>query len=91
MGWGLGEDTSRDEGDRDIGYSVDAVCDELGCHVEIDRGLGYVCGGAPYGGDHGCGGFFCRGHLDYYFTDDGDGEMSPQLCSKCGKLWEEMG
>lgn len=60
MGWAVGYDTNWQ---RDIGYGVPAVCDQPGCHAEIDRGLAYVCGGEPYGGDEGCGLFFCDRHL----------------------------
>jgi hypothetical protein len=48
--------------------------------------LAYVCGGDVYGGEHGCGRFFCYDHLDCYF--DSDDNCSPQLCEECGKLWE---
>lgn len=48
---------------RDIGYGVPAYCDEPGCSEKIDRGLSYVCGNEPYGGEHGCGLFFCWNHL----------------------------
>ncbi len=53
MGWSIGSD-----GDRDIGYGVPAECDHPDCTAEIDRGLSYVCGGDPYGGEYGCGLFF---------------------------------
>ena len=89
MGWSLGLDTNRTEGDRDIGYGVSSECDGSGCNKKIDRGLAYVCGGDPYGGEHGCGRFFCYEHLDYYF--DSSDNMSPQLCSECGILWENRG
>lgn len=58
MGWSVGEHNGRD-----IGYGVPATCDHPGCGASIDRGLGYVCGGEPYGGDTGCGLFFCGSHL----------------------------
>lgn len=59
MGWSIGYD--RNWG-RDIGYGVPAVCDFPGCDAKIDRGLGYVYGGEPYGGDVGCGLYFCGKH-----------------------------
>lgn len=59
MGWSIGYDSKWG---RDIGYGVPAYCDHPGCTEEIDRGLGYVCGGEPYGGDKGCGLFFCSHH-----------------------------
>lgn len=57
MGWAVG-----DHNGRDIGYGVPAKCDHPDCDNDIDRGLAYVCGGAPYGGDDGCGLFFCATH-----------------------------
>lgn len=75
MGYAVGYDSNHK---RDIGYGVPAVCDHPGCNEQIDRGLSYVCGGQPYGGDAGCGLFFCGKHLAYY-----DG--GPQLCERCGE------
>lgn len=66
MGWSVGFDPNWK---RDIGYGVPSVCDHPDCNEEIDRGLGYVCGGEPYGGECGCGLFFCGKHRGYY--DDG--------------------
>lgn len=60
MGWAVGFDENWK---RDIGYGVPAICDHEGCNEEIDRGLGYVCGGDLYGGEDGCGLFFCCKHL----------------------------
>ena len=61
MGWSIGFDTNWQ---RDIGYGVPAYCDHPGCMEEIDRGLAYVCcGEEPYGGEHGCGLYFCSAHL----------------------------
>mgnify|MGYP003423113913 CR=1 FL=1 len=74
MGWSIGYDHNWD---RDIGYGVPAYCDHPGCGAEIDRGLSYVCGGQPYGGDRGCGLYFCGKHLFPYFR-------LPQLCERCG-------
>lgn len=59
MSWSIGYD---DRWKRDIGYGVPAYCDSPGCTEEIDRGLAYVCGGEPYGGEHGCGLYFCDQH-----------------------------
>lgn len=47
---------------RDIGYGVPATCDQPGCGARIDRGLAYVCGAEPEGGEEGCGLFFCTAH-----------------------------
>jgi hypothetical protein len=73
MGWSLGYDTKWE---RDIGYGVPAFCDHPDCNEEIDRGLSYICGGDPYGGDRGCGLYFCSKHLHLY-------ARLPQLCERC--------
>lgn len=60
MGWSIGFDSNWK---RDIGYGVPAVCDHPDCNEKIDRGLSYVCcGQQPYGGDQGCGLYFCPEH-----------------------------
>lgn len=59
MGWSIGFDSNWQ---RDIGYGVPATCDAPGCGADIDRGLSYVCGNEPYGGDRGCGLYFCDKH-----------------------------
>lgn len=60
MGWSIGFDSNWD---RDIGYGVPAYCDHPDCNEEIDRGLAYVCcHQEPYGGDEGCGLYFCPEH-----------------------------
>lgn len=68
MSWSLGFDSKWN---RDIGYGVPAYCDHPKCLAEIDRGLAYVCGGEPYGGEKGCGLYFCGKHL------------YPTLCKSC--------
>ena len=74
MGWSIGFDSHWQ---RDIGYGVPAFCDHPRCKAVIDRGLSYVCGGEPYGGDHGCGLYFCGKHLS-----GGWGDVV-RLCSRC--------
>lgn len=74
MGWSIGYDTTWK---RDVGYGVPATCDHLGCSKEIDRGMAYVCGGEPFGGDVGCGLYFCDHHTSF---KRGKG---PQLCARC--------
>ena len=69
MGWSIGYD---EHWKRDVGYGVPAICDHPGCSEKINRGLSYVCGGEPYGGDRGCGLYFCSKHL-----------LLPQLCTQC--------
>ena len=59
MSWAIGFDY---DWKRDIGYGVPAYCDHPECNCKIDRGLAYVCGGQPYGGEKGCGLYFCAEH-----------------------------
>jgi hypothetical protein len=73
MSWAMGWDSNWY---RDIGYGVPAWCDQPTCEEKIDRGLDYVCGGQPYGGEDGCGLYFCGAHL--WLTEDRD-----QLCDRC--------
>ncbi len=75
MGWSIGFDSNWN---RDIGYGVPCLCDYPKCNEEIDRGLSYVCGGEPYGGENGCGLYFCSEHMK--FTEHGI-----QLCERCLK------
>lgn len=63
MSWAVGYDSNWN---RDIGYGVPAYCDHPRCSKEIDRGLAYVCcDSEPYGGERGCGLFFCGDHRTY--------------------------
>lgn len=73
MGWSIGFDTTWQ---RDVGYGVPAQCDQPTCTAEIHRGLAYVCGGEPYGGEHGCGLYFCEAHLLY-------ADANHQQCKRC--------
>ena len=73
MGWAIGYDYNLR---RDVGYGVPAICDDPECSAEIDRGLGYVCGGEPFGGDCGCGLHFCGNHLWH-------NEEGRQVCRRC--------
>lgn len=83
MGWSIGWDTRWN---RDIGYGVPATCDHPGCGAEIDRGLGYVCGDEPFGGEHGCGLFFCGKHTEWTGRRGTDRRVThPQLCERCAK------
>jgi hypothetical protein len=74
MSWSIGYDETWK---RDVGYGVPAICDEPGCSAGIDRGLSYVCGGEPYGGEHGCGLFFCNAHLLMFSA------LPVQACRRC--------
>lgn len=71
MSWAVGYDENWN---RDIGYGVPAICDSPNCTTAINRGLAYACGSEPYGGEKGCGLFFCDFHMSGY---------SPQLCTRC--------
>jgi len=83
MGWSLGYDHKWK---RDVGYGVPAFCDHPKCKRTIDRGLGYVCGGDPLGGEYGCGLYFCETHLSYALVTN---EYGPEetlyvpLCQRC--------
>jgi hypothetical protein len=78
MGWQIGFDSGWN---RDIGYGVPSICDFPACNEEIDRGLSFVCGGEPYGGEYGCGLFFCPKHLSYRKPRGADNDT--QLCPRC--------
>lgn len=78
MGWSIGYDSKWN---RDIGYGVPAICDHPRCSEEIDRGLSYVCGAEqPYGGQNGCGLYFCPKHFHYHSFRGGD---SGAFCARC--------
>lgn len=79
MGWAVGFDSRWN---RDIGYGVPAACDRPGCATPIDRGLEYVCGSYPRGGERGCGLYFCPEHLSAR-RKDGDGCV--HICGRCDK------
>ncbi len=73
MGWGSGSNRKG----RAIGYGITAICDEPECEIEIDRGLGYICGGleAVTSDDaDGCGYYFCTAHGGGF------------LCERCSRL-----
>lgn len=78
MSWAIGFDSRWG---RDIGYGVPAICDFPGCDQAIDRGLAFVCGGVPYGGEYGCGLFFCDGHMFVVF--DAEIDLAYQQCERC--------
>jgi len=84
MGWGRGENAEH----RAVGYLVVAECDQDDCERQIDRGLAYVCGGMHDGGEQGCGGYFCDGHL-FFLMDNGKESPGHQLCPACSEQWVE--
>ncbi len=68
MGWSLGWDSTWK---RDVGYGVPAYCDYPGCNEEINRGLPYVCCDTQmYGGENGCGRYYCAQHELLHWEDD---------------------
>lgn len=74
MSWAIGYD---EHWKRDIGYGVPAVCDHPDCNTRIDRGLSYVCGSEPYGGERGCGLYFCEKHRHW------PERLRYDLCERC--------
>lgn len=69
MGWSLGYDSNWN---RDVGYGVPAYCDHPGCDEKINRGLAYVCCDQQmYGGEDGCGLYFCSNHRTAECTHHG--------------------
>lgn len=79
MGWSLGFDSTWN---RDIGYGIPAICDHPKCNKKIDRGLSYVCGSDPYGGEYGCGLYFCEDHMPGYRKPHGS-DRNISLCFRC--------
>lgn len=76
MGYGY-YTRSIDGAERHLGYGVKATCDHPCCDVEIDRGLGYLCGDEPGGnGEVGCGRYFCEQHRRGY-------RRGQSICSRC--------
>lgn len=66
---------------RDVGYGVPSLCDRPGCLEKIDRGLAYVCGGEQlYGGDKGCGLYFCDTHRIWHRFRTGENGL---YCERC--------
>jgi hypothetical protein len=80
MSWAIGGPDARG---RWVGYGVPAYCDAPGCQAEIDRGLSCVCGGEPYGGEHGCGLYFCAQHLFTKWTGRRLDCEATNLCGRC--------
>lgn len=85
MGWAH---CGKDSKGRDIGYAIDAICDQEGCREEIHRGLSFVCGGMHGGDGFGCGGYFCMKHLHIAESPDG---RNVNVCSECLSSIEKEG
>jgi hypothetical protein len=77
MSWAVGYD---EKWKRDVGYGVPSRCDHPACNEEINRGLSYVCGGQPYGGENGCGLYFCGQHLA---LNEYGGTALVLVCERC--------
>jgi len=84
MSWAVGYDSHWK---RDIGYGVPSICDHPECNEKINRGLSYVCGNEPKGGEHGCGLYFCEDHLETVW-DDEDNVVLSNVCEKCANSLE---
>lgn len=82
MGW---SNCGTDSKGRPIGYAFEAICDHPGCTKEIDRGLGYACGGMHGEDEHSCEGYFCEDHL---YTAEYDDECVG-VCEQCLKKLEQ--
>jgi hypothetical protein len=89
MGYGSYEVARRGEA-IEAGYLVSDVCNLIECKVEIDRGMGFLCGAIPGGDEYGCGGYFCDDHL--YIPSEKLGEPTVQgLCGTCWDRWFAQG
>ena len=80
MGWAVGRDINRQ---RHIGYGVPAICDHPGCGEEIDRGMGYACGGGQTRTDECCGLFFCSNHM--WYLNEVINDVSDAVCERCAE------
>ncbi len=78
MYWSIGYD---ERWNRDIGFDVPGCCDHPDCNKDINRGMDHVCGGEPYGGESGCGLYFCDQHREAKVT--AASEEAIPLCSQC--------
>jgi len=76
--WAIGYD---EDWNRDIGFDVPATCDHADCTKAIHRGVEHVCGSEPYGGDSGCGLYFCEDHLTQQTPASGQEKI--ELCDRC--------
>lgn len=74
MGWAL---CGRNDHGQEMGYGVEATCDEPGCDAVIDRGLAHVCGTMHEDPDT-CHRYYCGEHLILADVGPGGG-----LCARC--------
>jgi len=82
MGWAF---CGTNNHGQEMGYGVEATCDEPGCDEVIDRGLAHVCG-RMHEDDETCHKYYCGRHLFVANVGPGGG-----LCSRCLDEWERRG
>lgn len=71
MGWAF---CGTNRNGVEIGYGVEAVCDEPGCTTVIDRGLGYLCGDM-HDDERTCAKYYCSHH-----------RVGHQRCERCKNI-----
>lgn len=71
-------------GKRWGGYGVPAVCEYPDCNEEIDRGVSYACGDAPFT-EWGCDRYFCGKHKVMKRVNDGGEYIWRDVCERCKK------
>jgi hypothetical protein len=82
MGYAFGQNHRGEE----IGYGIEAVCDEDGCTEEIDKGLAFCCGGmGGVKGEVGCGRYVCANHLFMGYRHPARPDEYVQLCGACSE------
>ena len=77
MGW---SHCGTDSKGREIGYSIEAKCDALGCDTVINRGLAYACGGMHGESEYDCEKYFCTEHLVLCEVPEGNVHF---FCPQC--------
>lgn len=82
MGWAF---CGTNDHGQEMGYGVEAVCDEPGCTAVIDRGLAHVCG-RMHEDSETCHKYYCSEHLFMASVRPGGG-----LCSRCYEEWKQLG
>lgn len=89
MGWAY---CGTDSEGREIGYGIEATCDEPGCDAKIDRGLGYACGQMHGEDTYWCEKYFCGKHLFFVTWPQplaGGHPDGGTVCRGCMKAIEE--
>lgn len=84
MGWSYGT-ILVDGKEKEVGYSVEAVCEHLGCKKEIDRGISSACGDWHGEADEGCASYFCWDHKNNWIERlDG---TRVWVCDECAEAY----